>query len=233
MASATEPRPLRVRALQATAGTWPADWILRRRALHLIRRAGLDRMTEPVRWLDIGSGMGHLLETIASCAPPGSQFVGIDPLWSPPRPVRRRGARAHARWLRGSGPLVPEEVLAAAPFDRVSFFFVLHHVDESTQRSLLQMATQILTNDGQILLLEDTPLTRADRDDTERWDRWMNLEVTPEPHLHRSPDEWRGLFQEVGLELAQETRFESHSRFSRPLRGGTTIHHRLFSLRPA
>lgn len=145
--------------------------------------------------LDLGSGTGRLSSWLVDRA-------GISPTLAD---VVEFGNR-----VRGL-PYVKLEDPLRTPFDDDSFdavllLFVLHHVAAwDGQEALLREAARVSRR--RLILIEDTPLSRADRAFNVGWDWALNLRHgVPKPFTFRTVEGWRSAFRRVGLvERASET----------------------------
>ncbi|MGH2690879.1 MAG: methyltransferase domain-containing protein [Actinomycetota bacterium] len=109
-------------------------------------------------------------------------------------------------------------------FDAVLLLFVLHHVPRwEDQEALLGEAARVSRH--RLILVEDTPMSRADRRLNTAWDWALNLRHgVPKPFSFRTVEGWRQVFGRAGLvERASET-----YRPLWPTLG--TYHHTLFVL---
>jgi ubiquinone/menaquinone biosynthesis C-methylase UbiE len=91
-------------------------------------------------------------------------------------------------------------------FDAVLMLFVLHHVPRwDDQEALLREAARLTRR--RLIVVEDTPMSRADRVFNTAWDWALNLRHgVPKPFSFRTVEGWRRVFRREGLtELAAET----------------------------
>lgn len=145
--------------------------------------------------LDLGSGTGRLSRWLASRA-------GVRPTLAD---IVEFGNR-----VRGF-PYVRLEDPRSTPFEDRSFdavlmLFVLHHVPRwEDQEALLGEAARVSRH--RLIVLEDTPLSRADRVFNTAWDWALNLRHgVPKPFSFRTVEGWRHVFRREGLsEGAVET----------------------------
>ena len=145
--------------------------------------------------LDVGSGTGKMARWLASRA-------GVRPTLAD---VVEFGNRV------GGLPYVRLEDPLALPFadrsfDAVVMLFVLHHVARwEDQERLLGEAARVARH--RVVLIEDTPGSRAERAVNVAWDWALNLRHgVPKPFTFRTVDGWRSVFPRVGLrEVAART----------------------------
>ena len=163
--------------------------------------------------LDLGSGTGRLSRWLRD-------RVGIHPTLAD---VVEFGNRVHGL------PYVRLEDPRSTPFEDGSFdavlmLFVLHHVPGwEDQETLLAEAARV--GSRRLILVEDTPMSRADRVFNVAWDWALNLRHgVPKPFSFRTVEGWRQVFRRLRLtELRSET-----YRPLWPTLG--TYHHTLFVL---
>ena len=163
--------------------------------------------------LDLGSGTGRLASWLRDRA-------GIRPTLAD---VVEFGNRVGGLpYFRLEHPLsTPFE---DGSFDAVLLLFVLHHVPRwEDQEALLREAARISRR--RVILIEDTPMSRADRLLNTTWDWALNLRHgVPRPYSFRTVEGWRQVFGRIGL-------VERVSETYRPLWPTLgTYHHTLFVL---
>lgn len=85
-------------------------------------------------------------------------------------------------------------------FDASLILFVLHHTPDPVK--VLAEAKRV---SKKIIILEDIVTSPAHKSLTAALDSLMNLEFYNQPHTNKSDDEWRSIFDNLGLKLlAQE-----------------------------
>lgn len=163
--------------------------------------------------LDVGSGTGRVARWLAA-------RTGVRPTLTD---VVEFGNRV------GGFPYVRLEDPLRLPFDDGAFdavlmLFVLHHVPawEDQERLVAEAAR---TARRRVVLIEDTPLSRADRLFNVGWDWILNLRHgVPKPFTFRTVEGWRSVFARAGLA-------ERHRATYRPLWPTlATYRHTLFVL---
>ena len=145
--------------------------------------------------LDLGSGTGRLMRWLTS-------RVELQPTLAD---VVEFGNRVGGfPYVRLDHPL--ETPFEDRSFDAVLMLFVLHHVAGwEEQEALLGEALRISRR--RLILIEDTPLSHADRLFNTAWDWALNLRHgVPKPFSFRTVEGWRRVFRGLGLtERAVET----------------------------
>lgn len=159
----------------------------------LANRLGRPRARRIVGWLrevippgssilDVGCGLGHIAEALRA---DGHEVTTIDP---------------HYRPLSGTEHIVASATDAPLPdrsYDVVLLAFVLHHMPAATHGAALAEATRIARK--QVVVLEDTFRTPAER----RWTFWidslLNAEWIGHPHSNRASDAWLDELARHGL----------------------------------
>ncbi len=164
------------------------------------------------RILDFGAGTGRLAGWLA-------RHAGVEPTLADLVPYSNR--RRDLPFLVMDDPFhVPAPDGA---FDVVLLLFVLHHDPYEAHGKVLAEAVRLARR--RLIVIEDTPMSRADLVCNTFWDRVLNLRHgVPTPCAFRTVAEWMPVFLEHGLEA---THVESY----RP-RWPTlmTYHHTLFVL---
>jgi SAM-dependent methyltransferase len=108
-------------------------------------------------------------------------------------------------------------------FDAVLLLFALHHNAYETQSKVLDEAVRLASR--RLIVIEDTPMSRADLAFNLFWDRVLNLRHgVPTPFSFRTVPEWLDVFHEHDLEA---THIESYRPKWPTL---MTYHHTLFVL---
>lgn len=222
--------PLRVRLWRLIFEWSWVDRILRRRALEVIERTGVQRhLKADGRYLDIGTGAGHIVERLVRLERARNiKYLGMDPVWKPTPRVLSRVRKRHAGrlvFLRGDGTRLP---VGDESVDGVSMFFVLHHIPYPLQVLVLAEMKRVLRSDGFVVLAEDTPDDQAEWQIMAKRDRRLNFEPPDEEHYYRSGTEWRTFLAEQGFDVVDESYWEEHSRW----RGEGMTRHRGLILRP-
>jgi ubiquinone/menaquinone biosynthesis C-methylase UbiE len=189
----------------ATNNSGWADAILRWRARDVLRKSQLHRHLPHGRLLlDLGSGLGHIAETILRGAP-GRSCVMMDPVHSVSPRVARRIAPFSCYAIKGSGMQLP---FPDSTFDGVWAAFVLHHVPFKGQQTILGEIRRVLRPAAAFVLLEDTPGNAREAETTLRADRRLNSESEEAPHHYRSPAEWRNDLPRHGFSIEREIAFK-------------------------
>ncbi len=85
-------------------------------------------------------------------------------------------------------------------FDTSMILFVLHHTPDPAE--VLKEAKRV---SKKILVFEDIVTSPAHKSLTAALDSLMNLEFYDQPHTNKRDDEWRILFDELGLKLTDQT----------------------------
>ncbi len=165
--------------------------------------------------LDVGSGTGKIARWLAARS-------GVRPILAD---IVEFGNRVGGLpYVRLQDPLVlpfPDR-----SFDAVMMLFVLHHIPRwEDQERLVAEAARVARR--RVVIIEDTPRSRAERLVNMAWDWVLNLRHgVPKPFTFRSVEGWRSVFRQGGLrEVAAET-----YRARWPTLG--TYHHTAFALRP-
>ena len=181
-----------------------ADAILRRRARDVLRKSQLHcHLPRAGRLLDLGSGEGHIAESIVRDAP-GRACVMMEPVDSVSPDVASRLASFSCHPIKGSGTHLP---FPDATFDGAWAAFVLHHVPFEGQQTILDEVRRVLRPGAVFVLLEDTPGNAREARTTLAADRRINFEPDEAPHHYRSPAEWRNDLPQHGFVVEQETSF--------------------------
>jgi SAM-dependent methyltransferase len=138
--------------------------------------------------LDLGSGTGQISRWLA-------RRVGIRPTMAD---VVEFGNRVGGfPYIRLADPLeIPVE---GGSFDVVLMLFVLHHVPRwEDQERLVAEATRVARS--RLVVIEDTPTSRADRAINVAWDWALNLRHSvPRPFTFRTVEGWSQTFRRSGL----------------------------------
>jgi ubiquinone/menaquinone biosynthesis C-methylase UbiE len=181
-----------------------ADAILRWRAREVLRKSQLQRHLGQARLLlDLGSGLGHITETMLRGAP-GRSCVMMDPVHSVSPRVARRLAPFPCHAIKGNGMHLP---FRDSTFDGAWAAFVLHHVRFEGQQTILGEIRRVLQPAAAFVLLEDTPGNAREAETTLRADRLLNSEPEEAPHHYRSPSEWRRDLPQHGFVIEREIAF--------------------------
>jgi ubiquinone/menaquinone biosynthesis C-methylase UbiE len=189
----------------ATNNSGWADAILRWRARDVLRKSELYRHLPQARLLlDLGSGLGHITETMLRGAP-GRACVMMDPVHSVSPHVARRLAPFSCYAIKGSGMYLP---FPDWTFDGAWAAFVLHHVRFEGQQTILGEIWRVLRPAAAFVLLEDTPGNPREAETTLRADRRLNSEPEEAPHHYRSPSEWRNDLPHHGFSIEREIAFK-------------------------
>jgi len=165
------------------------------------------------------------------------QFVGIDAFNYPPRKVRRKIARIRKRMEfyllqmeEKRGIKIPRmdfgkigkrereaQIFAFAlaeklffkdeSFDGVTMFYLLHHLDLSSQKKALEEAKRVIgSNPDQYLFVLEEIIdsdSEVQKRISKRNDMLLNPEIKRSPHNYRSNEGLTNLFREVGLEIVK------------------------------
>lgn len=81
-------------------------------------------------------------------------------------------------------------------FDTSLILFVLHHTPDP-----IKVLTEVKRVSRKILILEDIVTSPAHKSLTGALDSLMNLEFYDQPHTNKSDEEWRSIFNDLGLKL--------------------------------
>jgi ubiquinone/menaquinone biosynthesis C-methylase UbiE len=164
------------------------------------------------RVLDYGAGTGLLSSWLA-------REIGIRPVLCDV--VEYSNRRTEFPFIRLEDPFtVP---VADGAFDVVLLLFALHHNPYEAQGKVLAEAARVAGR--RLVVIEDTPMSRADLVFNSFWDVALNLRHgVPTPLTFRSIDEWTAEFMEHGLRTVDA---ESY-RPLWPTLG--TYHHTIFAL---
>ena len=81
-------------------------------------------------------------------------------------------------------------------FDTSLILFVLHHTPDP-----IKVLAEVKRVSRKILILEDIVTSPAHKSMTAALDSLMNLEFYDQPHTNKSDEEWRSIFNELGLEV--------------------------------
>jgi SAM-dependent methyltransferase len=136
--------------------------------------------------LDIGTGTGHLTETLNGFA--------------------RRIIRSDIVDLSFVGKL---DCLAdgtclpfwSAAFDAVLLVTVLHHIRASAQAAVLREGFRVLRPQGRLILLEDTFRSVLERRAVALFDSALSAEFLGHPHSNRTLEQWVDLLAVTGFRL--------------------------------
>jgi len=165
--------------------------------------------------LDVGAGTGRIARWLAS-------RVGVEPTLAD---VTEFGNRVRSfPFLRMTDPLaIPA---ADGEYDAVVMLFVLHHIERwEDQERLVGEAARVA--ERRVVLVEDTPTSRADLALNVAWDWALNLRHgVPKPFTFRTVEGWRRAFARAGLRVARRETYRA--RWPTLL----TYHHTLFVLEP-
>jgi len=169
-------------------------------------------LTAGQRVLDYGAGTGLVARWLASAA-------GIKPTLADI--VEYSNRRRELPFLQMDDPFhVPA---GDGAFDVVLLLFALHHNPYEAQGKVLTEAARLTKR--RLIVLEDTPMSRADLLWNTFWDKVLNLRHrVPTPLAFRSVEEWVPIFLEHGL----ETTYTETYRPKWPTL--MTYHHSLFVL---
>ena len=195
----------RRRDIQQTINGWKlSDTIFRWRTADVLRKSQLGRHL-PARGLllDLGSGLGHIAESLMREAP-GRSCVMMDPVTELSPYVLRRTAGLPRYPMKGSGTDLP---FPAATFDGVWSAFVLHHVLARGQERALAEIRRVLRPGGVFVLIEDTPTNDRDAETVLLADRRTNFEGEEEPHHYRRPEQWQRTLSGHGFVVEHEIAF--------------------------
>jgi ubiquinone/menaquinone biosynthesis C-methylase UbiE len=192
--------------VQRVVSNWGlGEAVIRWRTRDVLRKSQLDRhLPQEGLLLDLGSGLGHITETVLRDAP-GRSCVMMDPVNSVSLHVARRISAFSCYATKGSGTDLP---FLDATFDGVWAAFVLHHVRFEGQQTILGEIRRVLRPAGAFVLLEDTPGNAREAETTLRADRRLNFEPDEAPHHYRSPAEWRNDLPQQGFSIEREIGFK-------------------------
>lgn len=215
----------------------PVDKALQKRAEWIIEETGVENfLQEGGRYLDIGTGKGHItqriLEDMEKNSKPLKMYAGIDVADKPLQKVQKR---ERARKDMGTAVKSAEEnpmifswasadalPYGEGSFDGASFFFSIHHMNKVDIDKAIEEAKRVIKKDGKIFITEDLVADEAQRKITEEVDRKLNWESEKEEHNYRSDEEWEKYFEEKGLEVVEKRFFESQSKKG-PIKHGSYI----------
>ncbi len=109
-------------------------------------------------------------------------------------------------------------------FDAAMLLFVFHHMAGwKDQERLLDEVVRVARK--RVIVIEDTPGSRAERAVNAAWDWLLNLRHgVPTPFTFRSTEEWIRLFRERGLTVVDVDRYRAKWPSL------ATYHHTLFAL---
>jgi ubiquinone/menaquinone biosynthesis C-methylase UbiE len=160
-----------------------------KKLLELFRR----RLPANGKILDVGAGSGHLTEAVSK---EGHHVTALDieDLRFVQMPL-----------VLADGTHLP---FAEASFDAVLLLTVLHHAACCRQPEMLKEAARVIGPGGRIIVLEDTFRTLFERVQTFILDTAMNAEFFGHPHGYRSLEEWKDLFDGLGLRLCHSEEFK-------------------------
>ena len=203
------------------ASIGPVDSALRKRAEWMVEAAGVrealgpkivydgeprfGRVKRGVSVLCVGAGKGHEMDEIDAMLP-GSKVLGVDPHDAQTRPVKKRlETLAHdARYLPETSSAEDLRDVPDGSLDGATFFFVLHHVDQSKHDRIMEEMRRVLKPDGQLFIAEDLADSDEERKVVEKIDRRLNFEFGADaPHHYRSIDEWSAYFRANGFEIVR------------------------------
>lgn len=205
-------RSFRIKFLQLLADLVPmVDRAGRIRAGEILEQSGiLKYLKDGGRYLDIGTGPGHILELLNSSQRRDIEFVGLDNGIAPVYPVNKRlrekGKLSGERlFVYGSGESLP---VKEKSLDGATVFFVLHHAgDDKNLEQIFNEIDRVVKDDGFVSITEDIPET-ADKDFYQEFDQAVNFELGKKlPHFFRSDKEWRKFFEQHGYEIVEVSYF--------------------------
>ncbi|MBU2529703.1 MAG: class I SAM-dependent methyltransferase [Elusimicrobia bacterium] len=202
------------------------DRTLVERANDLVDKSGIEKyINKDGLYLDIGAGKGHIPELLeykmAENGGKGRVF-GIDLADKPTKKVQER-----AREKRDMGSTVKSKDKNAAGFmfgeaqylpiadkslDGVTFFFSSHYLDDSNMNKAFEEAKRVIKEGGHILIVEDIPETKEERENNAEFDKkvnWLDEEIE---YNYKSKEEWKQYLEEQGLEIVEESFFEEKTK---------------------
>ncbi len=204
------------------------DGAMRRRAGELFELGQIGKHLVPGgRYLDIGGGAGHMVERLLSQPGQKLRAAGLDREWSASAHVIRRLAKSGAGRFEFGLADATRLPMADHELDGVLLCFVLHHIPYPQHTDVLAELRRTLRRGGNVFLFEDTPADARQWRRTERWDRWLNMEPSSEPHFYRSGPAWVELFAAHGFECVRQHAFDEMP----PRLPGNKVPHHAFVFR--
>jgi ubiquinone/menaquinone biosynthesis C-methylase UbiE len=190
------------------------DKIAIKRAKELIEECKtLDYLKDGGKYLDIGTGLGHIVEQIVNeNEDKNVKFLAVDPTWKPLKRLRKRAKKDYfskALFMKAEGEALP---IKTNSMDGVSLFFVMHHIDPENQEKIMSEINRVLKEDGMLFLTEDAPENDDEAERNATWDRRLNFEPKDEPHFYKTNSEWLEFFEQHGFEVVENIYFDETSK---------------------
>lgn len=198
------------------------------RAVDIVERSGMrERVVPGGIYLDIGTGIGHIMEEVANKEDGKDiRILAFDPVFTPQKRaaerLRKRGNKVLFAKARGEQLPVQDKSV-----DGVSLFFVLHHIPRKNWPQIFDEIKRVLKDGGQVFLTEDTPGNEEEARRNVKWDKRMNNEPGGMEHYYNGFEDWEKILEENGFEIVESRCFKSVSK--KKTEG--EIHHTSFVLR--
>ncbi len=164
------------------------------------RARRLQPYTQPKRWLDVGTGYGHL-PFFAKEIWPDTQFDGLD-IGEGINEAKRRGwvAEAHQGFFPDLAPTIP------GSYDVISMMHYLEHTREP--REEIQAAHDVLVPGGYLLIEVPNPISPLGKMVGGNWYGWLQ----PQHQHFLTERNFERLFAETGFEAVQWHWGECHMK---------------------
>jgi ubiquinone/menaquinone biosynthesis C-methylase UbiE len=192
----------------------PIDNWLKARAEQLMNETKIiDYLKDGGRYLDIGAGKGHIMETLEKNSQGKKfNFLGVDNKDYPTKKVQSRIAQDKEKNKVQNFSFAKGEELPFKDkkFDGVTMFFTLHEVDDATQKIMLAEAKRIIGDEPEhyIMIAEDIVDSKPHEAIAQTQHRTLN--ITGRQRLYFNNDKaYREMFDEAGLEVVNIENWKS------------------------
>lgn len=205
--------PLRYKFLNALNGLLrPVDKLIGQdRAEDLLKKSEFSNFfKEGGKYLDIGTGPGHVLEKmLAKTKKMKTTFLGLDAWAKPFNAVRDRLGKDEDNehlFMKGAGQQLP---IKPKSLDGALMFFTMQQIPEADQKMVIEEIRQALKDDGNIFLMDDTPKNEIEEEQVKKWQSATNykgIKSIDEEQITalKSPEKWEEFFEANNLEIVHE-----------------------------
>lgn len=205
--------PLRYKLLNELNGLLrPLDKTIGQdRAEDLLKKSGFSEyFKEGGKYLDIGTGPGHILEKmLAKTKDMNTKFFGLDAWAKPFNAVRDRldQGEGNEHFLKAAGQQLP---IKPKSLDGALMFFAMQQIPEADQKMVINEIRQMLKDDGNIFLMDDTPKNKTEIEEVSKWQKltnykWFKGKKEEQITSLKSPEQWEQFFEDNDLEVINET----------------------------